>query len=268
MRQHMKANYHTHTTRCGHATGADEDYVKAAIDQKFDVLGFSDHMPWPYKSGFRHPGVRMDISQMDDYIFSIRRLKTQYENQIEILTGFECEFFPDYMSWLADVKAEKQLDFLILGNHYDHSDENGMYFGRIHTPEELGIYVKDTEDGLRTGLFSYLAHPDLFRRSGYPMDANARAAARELCECCLELGVPMEYNVHDRYLYPSTHRISYPDEEFFEIVREMGVPVLIGIDAHDPDEILNPAQWDLADRELQVFEDKYWHSLPKLTRIK
>ena len=28
----MKANYHTHTARCGHATGTDEDYVLAAND--------------------------------------------------------------------------------------------------------------------------------------------------------------------------------------------------------------------------------------------
>ena len=44
----MKANYHTHTARCGHATGTGEDYVLAAIEQGFDELGFSDHVPWPY----------------------------------------------------------------------------------------------------------------------------------------------------------------------------------------------------------------------------
>lgn len=27
----MKTNYHTHTTRCHHATGSDEDYVLSAI---------------------------------------------------------------------------------------------------------------------------------------------------------------------------------------------------------------------------------------------
>ena len=51
----MKANYHTHTARCGHATGTDEDYVLAAIEQGFDELGFSDHVPWPYQDGYTHP---------------------------------------------------------------------------------------------------------------------------------------------------------------------------------------------------------------------
>ena len=28
----MKCNYHTHTYRCQHAVGKDEDYVRAALD--------------------------------------------------------------------------------------------------------------------------------------------------------------------------------------------------------------------------------------------
>jgi histidinol phosphatase-like PHP family hydrolase len=36
--------YHSHTTRCGHAYGSDEDYVEAAITNGFRVIGFSDHI--------------------------------------------------------------------------------------------------------------------------------------------------------------------------------------------------------------------------------
>ena len=118
----MKANYHTHTARCGHAEGTDEEYVLAAIERGFDELGFSDHVPWPYKNGYVHPTVRMHISQMPEYLASVRALAEKYRGQIRILTGFECEYFPDYMGWLADMKAENGLDYLILGNHYDHDD--------------------------------------------------------------------------------------------------------------------------------------------------
>ena len=38
----MKTNYHTHTTRCVHATGSDEDYVLSAIKGGYQELGFSD----------------------------------------------------------------------------------------------------------------------------------------------------------------------------------------------------------------------------------
>ena len=91
------------------------------------------------------------------------------------------------------------------------------------------------------------------RDYGKPFDENGRAAARELCQACKALDIPMEYNLHDRFLSPVTHRRSYPDAHFFEIVRQEGVRVLIGVDAHEPEEIRNPAQWELASRELEPF---------------
>lgn len=46
----MKTNYHTHTTRCMHAVGSDEEYVLSAIKGGFQILGFSDHTPWKYRT--------------------------------------------------------------------------------------------------------------------------------------------------------------------------------------------------------------------------
>ena len=42
----MLTNYHTHTTRCGHAEGTEEEYILTALRCGFKVLGFSDHAPW------------------------------------------------------------------------------------------------------------------------------------------------------------------------------------------------------------------------------
>ena len=42
----MIANYHTHTTRCRHASGTEEAYVQAAIQGGLEILGFSDHTPY------------------------------------------------------------------------------------------------------------------------------------------------------------------------------------------------------------------------------
>ena len=39
----IKTNWHTHTSRCGHAVGTDEEYVQAAIQGGLTTLGFSDH---------------------------------------------------------------------------------------------------------------------------------------------------------------------------------------------------------------------------------
>ena len=196
----MKANLHTHTTRCGHAVGADEDYVRAALTQHFDVLGFSDHVPWPYTSGYTHESVRMTVDRLPEYVSAVRALAERYRGQIRVLAGFECEYFPAYMGWLAETAEAYKLDYLILGNHYDESDETGTYFGSISTAEQLSRYVKQTVKGLEPGLFTYLAHPDLFmHRWPLGFGAECRAAARDLCDACLALNVPMEYNTHMRY---------------------------------------------------------------------
>ena len=249
-----KVNYHTHTTRCGHAEGTDEQYVLAAIAQGFDELGFSDHMPWPYESGFTNPRVRMPISRMDDYLSSVRALSEKYDGKIRVLAGFEAEYFPEYMQWLAEIKEEKQLDYLILGNHYDTSDETGMYYGQCKNAQQLRRYVDSALAGMQTGLFAYLAHPDLFMRGYKTFDDDCRAAAKELAQACRALDLPMEYNVHERFIFPITHRVSYPHPEFFEIAAAEGVRMIIGLDAHEPDEIGNPEQWDRAICELAPYE--------------
>ena len=249
----MKANLHTHTTRCGHAVGADEDYIKAALSQHFDVLGFSDHGPWPYASGYTHDHVRMRVDALPEYVRSIRALQERYEGQLRVLTGFECEYFPDYIGWLRETAERWQLDYLILGNHYDGSDETGMYFGKVETPEQLSRYVKQTVKGLETGLFTYLAHPDLFmHRWPLGFDDDCRAAAKDLCEACRALSVPMEYNTHMRYAGKGTPGTGYPCQPFFEIAAACGVPVMIGLDAHDPRELSDGTQWDLAKEEIRA----------------
>ena len=49
----MKTNFHTHTARCGHASGRDEEYVQSAIRGGYQVLGFADHSPWRFASSYR-----------------------------------------------------------------------------------------------------------------------------------------------------------------------------------------------------------------------
>ena len=76
----IKRNYHTHTYRCGHAIGTDEEYVKAAIESGIKILGFSDHAPWPNVDNRSH---RMSMDMLDDYIESINSLKEKYKEEIE-----------------------------------------------------------------------------------------------------------------------------------------------------------------------------------------
>ena len=257
----IKANYHTHTARCGHADGTDEQYIDAAIERGFDVFGFSDHVPWPYESGFVNPHVRMPITQMDEYIAAMRELKKKYADRISLLIGFECEYYPKYMGWLADMKEAKKLDYLIFGCHYEDTDEGGFYFGNSFRAEHLRRYTDRAIKGIETGMFAYMAHPDLFMRRYPVFDANCRAAARDICQCCKENNLPMEINLHDRYRLGGRNGNGYPNADFFEIVYDTGNQVIIGLDAHEPQEVSNPREYDWAEKQAARFGDRWLHQL-------
>ena len=79
----MKANYHTHTTRCQHAFGEDREYVEEAIRAGIRILGFSDHCPWIYQNDYVS-NIRMMLQETDGYFASLEKLRKEYEKDIEI----------------------------------------------------------------------------------------------------------------------------------------------------------------------------------------
>ena len=86
-------NYHSHTARCGHAWGTDDEFVQAAIDNGFTVLGFSEHSPWPFVDGYQEIDTRQRITmeELDGYLADMQALKEKYAGQIDIKIGLECE---------------------------------------------------------------------------------------------------------------------------------------------------------------------------------
>ena len=72
--RHPLVNYHTHTWRCMHAGGTEEEFVRRAIDRGFDALGFSDHTPWPYESDFV-ADMRMRLDQFQGYLDTVLALR-------------------------------------------------------------------------------------------------------------------------------------------------------------------------------------------------
>ena len=245
--RHPLVNYHAHTWRCMHASGTEEEYVRRAIDNGFAVLGFSDHTPWPYESDFVAT-MRMRLDQLQGYLDTVRGLGEKYGEQILIPVGLECEAFPRYFGWLSDLKA-RSLDYLILGNHYDlrddadhdaFSDGGGFYFGRCTRPEHVRRYVQRTIAGMETGLFDYVAHPDLFCHVYDRFDDDCVAASRDLCDAAVALGIPLEYNLlgiqyHARVT--ESDKLGYPCPRFWEIAAERGVRAIIGFDAHQPEHL-------------------------------
>ena len=153
----MKHNFHTHTIRCKHAIGSDEDFVKAALEGGFDVLGFADHAPWAFATDYVSH-CRMPADQWTDYKQSVLSLKEKYQGQISICLGLECEYYQQYFDQLRRLRDDG-CQYFNLACHYLHTEETNPYIGMLcQQDDEVLHYAEETVKGIRTGLFS-LCHP-------------------------------------------------------------------------------------------------------------
>ena len=254
----MKTNYHTHTYRCRHAQGQDRDYVESALQNGFSVLGFSDHVPYPYETYV--PPYRMLIDGKDGYMADINALKKEYAGKIRILTGFECECVPRFKGYLTELR--EQADYLILGNHGDESKPDYLYSGGITRPEQVREYTRSTVAGMEWGIFSYLAHPDLCMHSYRVFDDAAKEMSREICRAANALHMPLEYNLNGIYNHLGMKdTLGYPCRRFWEIAAEENVTAIMGVDAHNPASFAWP-EWEEGQHFLRSLGIRVLDSLP------
>lgn len=214
--------YHTHTSRCGHAIGEDEEYVLHAIKLGIKRLGFSDHIFLP---NFVQKGIRGNYEQLDEYLSSINHLKEKYKDQIDIIVGFEAEYFPTYLSYYKFLLDSHRIDYLILGQHF-HQGREGLEYFPNNNPT---TYVGDIISGLYSKLFTYVAHPDIYLLWCKSWDEKSIEGARRILKACEDTRTPIEINIGGMRV-----NRPYPSKEFFELSKEYNVEYVIGVDAHRP----------------------------------
>lgn len=236
----LKANYHTHTKRCGHALGSDEDYVLSAISGGFSILGFSDHIMLP---GVSEPKIRGEYSLLDDYIDSINDLREKYKDKIDILVGFEAESFPQFFKYYKQLLDQNIIDYLILGNHNEMDDNKKIVydFKKIDSASRLYKYRDLAILALETGMFKVFAHPDYFMWSMDRFDLDCKKISKDIIDAAIKYDVPLEVNVggirRGKELIGKDYRYGYPTVEFFKLASKKGAKCIIGIDAHRPDNL-------------------------------
>ena len=247
----MKHNFHTHTTRCKHAIGTDEDYVKAALESGFDVLGFADHAPWAFDSDYVSH-CRMPADQWGDYKQSVLNLKDKYQGQIDVHLGLECEFYEKYIDQLKRLRDDG-CEYFILACHFLHTEETNPYIGLICQDDaEMLHYAEETVKGIRTGLFSYVAHPDLYMMPRESFSPACMEAADMICQAAKEAHMPIEYNLLGLLSELTGHPRGYPDQDFWQYVRKWDNEVILGVDAHEPAQLRNQHVWDTALKRLDA----------------
>lgn len=249
----IKNNYHTHMRYCNHAQGEVEDYILKAIELGFDEIGMTDHAPIlesfmtkeEYDSNWCEQNMKLDI--MEKYLDDLDYCKKKYGNKIKILSGFETEFLPDQIEFYKFLRGK--VDYLNLGVHY--YKYNGKVLNSYDDIDYITLrgYVDACIDGMKTGLFNTLVHPDLFMfnyknvNGERKFDAQAIAATRQIIEAAIKYNVYLEVNangINNSIKYGSGNDWLYPYLDFWKIANEYkDLKIIIGADAHKPEAMAN-----------------------------
>lgn len=238
--KNLDYSYHNHTYRCGHAEGADEDYIKSAIAAGIKVYGVSDHI---FLEGIIHPGMRGNYELLPSYLQMIEELQEKYRDQIDIYIAFEAEYLPEYLDYYKELLSTNKIDYLIIGQHGTIYEGGFRFYANLPVSplERVQRYVDDLVAGMETGLFKIAAHPDIFF-GYYPVwNEITLKATRRIIKAAKKHHVLLEINLGTIRLgkngatsHDDEFRFRPPVREFWEEVAKSKVPVIIGIDAHNP----------------------------------
>ena len=224
----MKVNLHTHTYRCGHAHGTEREYIERAIENGIEVMGFSDHSPFVFPNGYESPH-RVPMSEATAYVEDIRALREEYKGKIDIKIGYEMEYYPTYFKDMLKVALESGAEYLILGEHYLRNELpemiSAMSSRHKNDEKDLTDYVDAVCEGMSTGVFTYVAHPDMVL---YDDNEFYLSQMERICKASLEYDVPLEINFQGSRL-----RRIYPRDSFWQMVGKMGCKTVLGFDAHE-----------------------------------
>ncbi len=230
-------NFHTHTFRCKHAEGDVADYCDAAVARGMKTLGISDHSALP---GDPWTESRMTCEELPGYVAAIDRAREDYP-QLRVVKGMECEYLPEHHSWYEDeLFGNHNFEYLIGAAHV-FLDDNERWvgtYGGTNSPKALGEFADYTVRMMASGLFTYIAHPDLFGNCYETWDEHSIACTRAIMAAAQDLGVALEVNAlglrKQAYKKDDNPYPLYPWLPFWELAGDYDIEVIVAADAHRP----------------------------------
>ena len=246
----MKINFHTHSCHCD-GKGTLREYVEYAVAHGFGQLGFSGHAPVPFENNFA-----IHADDYSNYCDEVRALKAEYKEQIDIRLGLEIDYIPKVLDDFSDLITRGGLEYFLGGVHLVNNpdeDPNELWFidgSKQETYDEglQRVFHGDVRKGV-TRFFhqnnemierthpTIVAHFDkivMHNKNRYFTYEERwfKELVYETVEHIHESGCIAEINT--RGLYKGRHTDFYPAKETIQYMNTLGIPVLVGTDAHEP----------------------------------
>lgn len=228
-------SYHNHTSLSdGIATAA--VMAKAGKAAGLREMGISDHCAIP--PGEEPPEWSISLASVGEYVEMLQKLKQEMDDEnFTLRIGLEVDFFFENTPDLVRDLRKYPLDYLIGAVHYSGSFpiDHEAYEWEELTPEQRDevceIYWKKMEGAAASGLFDFIAHPDLPKKFAMIDSGKYLPHAVRFLEAARKSGTPIEINTAG-WFKPCAEQ--YPSFDIIQEAAKRHIPVFISADAHDP----------------------------------
>lgn len=250
-------DWHTHNELCRHAEGKIEDYIKKAIELKLDLIGISDHFPYEYLENSSllikevpYQEYSMRLNEIDSYLSSIEKLKIKYNNEIQIRKAFEIDYFRSQEEILKKYfkNISDKLDYILGSVHILHGKsrlfafDDRRFLSMYREYESIDIiyleYYQKLQDMINSKEFNFdiLSHFDLPKK--YNKRANNKELVMNEAIKTLELAkrADLTIEINTGGLRKDINE-QYPSEEIIKEMFNLDISVLLGSDAHHPNDL-------------------------------
>ncbi len=211
------------------------DYARAALERGLGELGFADHNPMPEP----FDDWRMLREDLPRYFAEVAKARAEFP-QLNIKLGLECDFIPGQEKWIEELAGMAEWDYLIGSVHYlpdgwdvDNPKNISRHMGGAAS-SVWHSYWSIYEQCIRSGLFDFVAHPDLPKKFGIRPEGDLLRFYGRSIDALAETGVAFEINTAGLRNHCAE---PYPARQFVELAHAAGVPVLINSDAHRPGDV-------------------------------
>ena len=221
--------FHVHTYRCRHAENIpDRDYIEKALELGAKGIWFTDHAPFPGDPFNR--AHRMLCEEFPEYLETLQGLKHEYADRIIVHIGLETEYFSkfDEMGYYKQLLDTPGIEILMLGQHMAELPQGGYSYDLDNArlvEDEYKLLGESIINGIRSGYFRVVAHPDRIFRRRSSWDSGMEDIAVRIIAAAKEANIPLEQNESSRKA-GNLYR-----EEFWKIAGP-DVSIVHGLDAH------------------------------------
>lgn len=243
----IKCNLHSHS-RYDDGSEELESYIESALEKGFNVYGFSAHAPVIFESDWH-----MRHEFLEQYLNTIEKIKTEYQDRIEIYTGLETDYYPGCVDW----RNKPQIEYTIGAVHFLENEQTGSYMDLDGSKKDFELTLKEGFNNDIKALFrayfgkiremilkmppNIIAHLDVIRKNnaGNYFFKETDPVYQEEVMKTLEV-----IYLADTIVEINTGGISrgyvnepYPSRWILENCHDMGIPITVTSDSHHPDDI-------------------------------